>query len=284
MGGLSRREFLVDSAKAALSAGLGASLLGASGCGGASSSSGISPRAWKDLASKISGQVLLPGDPGFKASALPNNLRYASRMPAGIAKCLNVEDVAQSILWSRRNDVHLIARSGGHSYAGYSTTRGLMIDLTQINQAQYDPSTGIVTLGGGIRNTDVYTALHLANATITHGRCPTVGAAAFVLGGGIGFNMRRFGLACDHLVETELVTATGDILTVSATENPDLFWACAGVGGGNLGIDTSMQLQTFPVSDLTVFKLTWTADPENLYAALIPALQAGPSTLALAWR
>jgi len=276
----SRRQFLVDSGKLALGATLGSSVFGAAACGpGSSSSPLISPQAWKELARKISGQVLLPADPDYLATALPNNLRYAPRLPAGIAKCLNANDVAQSIRWSRQHGIPLIARSGGHSYAGYSTTRGLMIDLTAINRVEFDPGTGIITLGGGIRNTTLYPALQAANATITHGRCTGVGGAAFVLGGGVGFNMRRFGLACDQMIETELVTANGSIVTANATENPDLFWACAGAGGGNLGINTQFKLQTFPVSDVTVFKITWTSDPENVYSALIPALQAGPATL-----
>jgi len=227
----------------------------------------------------ISGQVLRPGDNGYLATAAPNNLRYASRLPAGIAMCLNPNDVAQSILWSRQHGIPLITRSGGHSYAGYSTTRGLMIDVSPISQADFDPSTGIVTIGGGIRNFALYAALQEANVTITHGRCTGVGGAAFVLGGGIGFNMRRFGLACDQMIETELVTAAGTIVTANSTENPDLFWACAGAGGGNYGINTEFKLQTFPVSDLTVFRITWTTDPEDLYSALLSALQAGPSTL-----
>ncbi|HTR61156.1 MAG TPA: FAD-binding oxidoreductase [Candidatus Binataceae bacterium] len=276
----SRRRFLVDSGKLALGFTLGSSVLGAAACGSGSSSSPlVSPSAWKELARRISGQVLRPGDDGYLETALPNNLRYASHLPAGIAMCQNPNDVAQSILWSRQHAIPLITRSGGHSYAGYSTTRGLMIDVSPINHADYDPSTGIVTIGGGIRNKALYAALEAANATITHGRCTGVGGAAFVLGGGIGFNMRRFGLACDLMVETQLVTADGNIVTANSSENPDLFWACAGAGGGNYGINTEFQLRTFPVSDLTVFNITWTSDPESLYTALIAALQAGPPTL-----
>jgi hypothetical protein len=276
----SRRQFLIDSGKLALGVTLTTSVLGAAACGsGSSPSPQVSAQAWKELARRISGPVLRPGDAGYLAVALPNNLRYASRLPAGIARCQTMEDVAQSILWARQHDIHLITRSGGHSYAGYSTTKGLMIDVSLMNQALYDPSTGIVTIAGGIRNSALYAALQQADAAITNGRCPTVGGAAFVLGGGIGFNMRRFGLACDSMVETEIVTAKGDILNASASENSDLFWACAGAGGGNFGINTSFKLQTFPTNDLTVFNITWSSDPESVYSALVDALQEGPATL-----
>ncbi|MFZ0680248.1 FAD-binding oxidoreductase, partial [Candidatus Binatus sp.] len=173
---LTRRQFLAKSARLAAGAGLGLSALGLTSCGGGSSSNSSSNNsAWRELAHRISGPVLRPGDHGFRATALPNNLRYASILPQGIAKCASATDVAQAILWSQQNDIALITRSGGHSYAGFSTTHGLMIDMTLINHAQFAPSSGIVTIGGGIRNVDLYSALQAADATITHGRCIGVG-------------------------------------------------------------------------------------------------------------
>src|SRR5208282_5969087 len=276
---LTRRQFLAKSARLAAGAGLGLSALGLTGCGGGSSSSSNNS-AWRELAHRISGPVLRPGDHGFRATALPNNLRYASILPQGIAKCSSATDVAQAILWSQQNDIGLITRSGGHSYAGFSTTRGLMIDMTLINQTQFAPSSGIVTIGGGIRNVDLYSALQTADATITHGRCTGVGAAGFLLGGGIGFNMRRYGLGCDQVLSSELVTANGQILTLSAAENPDLFWACGGGGGGHFGINTSFSLQTMPADDLvTVFEIIWSGQSDAIYAALVDALQDAPPTM-----
>ena len=104
-------------------------------------------------------------------------------MPAGIARCLDANDVATSIKWARRYHFPLVARSGGHSAADYSVTTGLMIDTKLMNQATFDSQTGIATIGGGTLNAGVYGALSENNATITHGRCPTVGAAGFLLGG-----------------------------------------------------------------------------------------------------
>jgi hypothetical protein len=114
------------------------------GCGGGSSSTSSSNNsACRELARRISGPVLRPGDHGFRATALPNNLRYASILPQGIAKCASATDVAQAILWSQQNDIPLITRSGGHSYAGFSTTHGLMIDsdwlmTMALNWGDYD--------------------------------------------------------------------------------------------------------------------------------------------------
>ncbi len=276
-GLITRRQFLGRAARFTVGAGLGLGLLSNTGCG--SSSSAETPPPWGALARKLSGPLLRPGDAGFSTIAQPQNLRYAKVLPGGIARCQSAEDVAQSIAWSRRYGVPLVARSGGHSYAGYSTTIGLMIDLSLMNQIEFNSSNGVVTMGGGTRNGDIYNALQPLNVAITHGRCPTVGAAGFVLGGGIGFNMRAQGIGSDQMVASEIVTANGDILTLNDNSNSDLFWACRGGGGGNFGINTSFSMQTFPVTDLTVFKLTWTSNTEDVYIALLAALAAGPPGL-----
>src|SRR5262249_53152303 len=205
---------------------------------------------------------------------------YARTLPPGIARCLNATDVAQSILWARRFHVPLVARGGGHSYAGYSSTRGLMIDMSPMNQIAFDASTGQLTVAGGIRNRDLYAALQAAGVMITYGRCPAAGGAAFPLGGGIGFNMRALGLACDQLLATELMTAAGEIVSADAQSHAELYWACRGGTGGNFGLNTSFTLQSVPVpASLTVFKITWTANVEVLYAALLDALSVAPTSL-----
>jgi FAD/FMN-containing dehydrogenase len=272
---ITRRRFLVRSAHLAVGAGVGIGLL--SRAEGRGLSNEISPRAWRELDERLAGPLLRPGDPGYATIAQPNNLRFAAVLPGGIARCVDPNDVAQSILWSREFRVPLAARCGGHSYAGYSTTRGLLIDLSLMNEVRYDASTGIATVGGGVRNSALYAALRDVDVAITHGRCPGVGVGGFFLGGGIGFNMRAHGLACDQLVGTELVTADGRVLSLEAGD--DLFWACRGGAGGNFGINTSFSVQTFPVTDLTAFSISWSARPEELYAALLGALEAAPAGL-----
>jgi len=221
-----------------------------------------------------------PGDPGFAAVALPYNLRAESVTPAGIARCLSVNDVASSIIWARQYGFPLIARSGGHSAGDYSVTRGLMINTRQIKQTSFDARTGIATVGGGILNQGVYDALSVNKATITHGRCPTVGAAGFLLGGGIGFNLRRLGVASDSLVASQIVTADGEILTLSDSQNPDLFWACRGGGGGNFGINTSFSVQTTPVpGSVTASRIVWDGRADKVMPALAGALQDSPVSL-----
>jgi FAD/FMN-containing dehydrogenase len=276
---LSRRRFLFASSAAVLGASMAPTLFPAVVLGQNVDErcNRTSERAWRELERRLSDRLLRPGYPDFAETALPQNLRYAKVLPAGIARCRNSNEVAQAILWCRENDVPLVPRSGGHSYAGFSTTCGLMIDVGPMNTAKFEPSDGTVRIGGGARNGDLYKALRPTGMTVTHGRCPSVGAAGFLLGGGIGFNMRGHGIGCDQLIETDIVTADGKLQTVTAKD--DLFWACCGGGGGNFGINTSFTLRTFATTPVIVFRMVWTANPQNVFAALMRALDAAPSTL-----
>ncbi len=238
----------------------------------------ISDTAWKQLAMQMRGGVLRPSDSTYAKTARPDNLRYAGILPAGIAQCFDAQDVAIAIHWCRENGVKLITRAGGHSYAGFSTTTGLMIDVRAMAGTHYDPATQEVTIQGGALNSDVYTALKAAKRTITHGRCPTVGAAAFLLGGGIGFNMRRNGLACDAVTATDIVLADGT-LKRGVKSGDDLYWACRGGGGGNFGINTSFTMKTIPADPVTVFQIVWQDATVELGEALMQSLHTAPETL-----
>ncbi len=262
---LNRRDFLRGV--------VGAAALGA---GGAELLAAARRLPWAALAHRLSGSVVLPGDRTYAEFALPNNLRYSALRPAGIAMCKNARDVSAAIVWARENGVPLVARSGGHSYAGYSTTSGLMIDLRAMNGVSLDESTGVATVGGGARNGDMYQFFGNRNLAITHGRCPSVGVAGLALGGGIGFNMRAHGLTCDHMVASEIVLADGTIRTLSGDH--DLLWACRGAGGGNFGINTSLAFQTFDVGKITVCDLVWEEQPERVLAVLVEALDRAPRT------
>lgn len=237
---------------------------------------GVSPEAWKELENHLKGPLLRQGDLRFNEIAAPWNLRYANvRKPAGIARCVDPADIKTSLQWAQAHKVPFVTRSGGHSYAGYSTTPGLMIDVSLQNSLSFDDKTGLAKVGGGARNVTLYDALPSKNAAVTHGRCKEVGVGGLVLGGGIGFNMRLHGLLIDQLKETEIILADGTTRRCNAQENSRLFWACKGGGGGNFGINTSFTFQTFPVGKVTVFNLFW----EDKLDALLPeALDLLPGT------
>ena len=112
----------------------------------------ISASALTDLRQSLSGSLITPGDTGYELMYLPNNLVYRGIKPIGIAICKNEDDIAKSLRWCRKHNVNLITRNGGHSYAGYSTTRGLMINTQALNSITYDKSREEVRIGAGANN------------------------------------------------------------------------------------------------------------------------------------
>lgn len=276
---LSRRHVLAGGGALAVGAGLGLR--------GASAQLAVrqpTPAAWRYLADKLSGPLLLAKSFDLSTIAVPYNARYAQNLPDAIALCRSPEDVAVAITWCNENHVPLVVQSGGHSYAGYSMRRGgLMINTLLMRSVSL--ANGSLTVAGGMRNQDIYSVLEPNTLAVTHGRCPNVGAAGFLLGGGIGFNMRAHGMACDQMTASEIVTADGKIRSLSPQASGidgDLYWACRGGGGGNFGVNTSFTLATFPAESHTVFNLTWTAATRNsrkVALALIRALEKGPSGL-----
>ncbi|MFG1419148.1 FAD-binding oxidoreductase [Xanthobacter sp. V0B-10] len=279
-GGPDRSQAGVLSRRALLAAGGGVALFAITGrASRALEAPKASPTAWADLERRLSGQLLRPDDPRFVERAKPYNLLFADRRPAGIALCRTEADVATAIRWCRENEVPLAARGGGHNYAGYSTTQGLIIDLGGLRDLRFERESGRLFVGAGLKNGDIRTALGESGHALVHGRCSSVGIAGFLLGGGIGFNMRRNGIGADLLRSSRMVGADSALYTLSDTENPDLFWACRGGAGGNFGINTAFELQTFPVQDITVFHLRWQERPEEVLASLVRGLDGAPDTL-----
>lgn len=267
-----RRQLLKGVAGAAL----GATQLSALARAQMQSVTVAAPADWRGLARLLGGELLQSGAPDFARIAAPWNLRFASILPSAIARCVSPEDVAICLLWAQRNDMPIAIRSGGHSYAGFSTTDGLMIDVSPMNAVGALDGEGRLRLGGGARNADVFAALRAGNHAITHGRCKGVGVAGLTLGGGIGFSQRLHGLTCDQLVETEIVIASGERLVCNAIENADLFWACRGGGGGNFGVNTSLTFRTFLVGDYAIFRLNWADGVAELLPAALALLPSMP--------
>jgi FAD/FMN-containing dehydrogenase len=143
-----------------------------------------------------------------------------------------------------------------------------------------DPATKRITLGAGVQNRDLFASLPRLDVGVPNGRCPTVGMGGFVLGGGFGFNSRKFGLASDNLVQTRVVTSDGQLLVCDADQHSDLFWACRGGGGGNFGINVDYVLQSQPVGELSLYKLRWKwSDAPVVMAAAQELMASAPDAL-----
>jgi FAD/FMN-containing dehydrogenase len=201
--------------------------------------------------------LLRPGSSGYAAARKLFNPRFDGIMPAGIASCRSVADVQRSIGFVREHGIPIAPRSGGHSYAGYSTGPGLMCDVTPMGRVAVDAGAGSAVVGAGARLIDLYAGLAPHGVCVPGGSCPTVGIAGLTLGGGQGVLGRKFGLTSDNLTSLQVVTAAGDVLTCSEGEHADLFWASRGGGGGNFGVVTSFTFTTRQLSTLTLFSLRW---------------------------
>ncbi|MBV8996246.1 MAG: FAD-binding oxidoreductase [Pseudonocardiales bacterium] len=235
--------------------GLGAAAATLAGCGGAHP---FSP-AFPGLAGKIAGRLITPDQPDYALARRSFNPLFDNRAPAAIAQCRRIEDVQACVSAAAAARAPIAARSGGHSYAGYSTPdHALLVDLSELSHVQVNPD-GTAEIGAGARLIDVYTALAGAGRCLPAGTCPSVGIAGLTLGGGLGVLSRKYGLTCDRLVSARVVTADGMSHTVSASAQPDLFWALRGGGGGNFGIVTSFTFDTVPAPQLTAFQLEFPA-------------------------
>jgi FAD/FMN-containing dehydrogenase len=196
-------------------------------------------------------------------------------MPAAIAYCGSTSDVQTCLAFAHKFNLPLVPRSGGHSYAGYSTTSGIVLDVTRMNSVNVNSSNGTATIGAGTHLIDVYAALAPQGLALPAGSCPTVGIAGLTLGGGVGVLGRKFGLTCDNLLSAQIVLADGRVLTCNSSSYSDLFWALQGGGGGNFGVVTSFTFQTHPVSTMSLGTLEWpwssAAEVFNAWQSWAPA-------------
>jgi FAD/FMN-containing dehydrogenase len=230
----------------------------------------LTSKDWLNLASNLKGTLLRPGDAAYQNSYHPYNTRFDAIHPAAIAYCTSVADIQTCLSFVTRFQLPLAMRAGGHSYAGYSTSSGFVLDVTRMNAVTVDPLTGAVVVGAGARLIDVYSALAQHGLALPAGSCATVGIAGLTLGGGVGVLGRKFGLTCDNLLSVQLVLADHRVLTCDANHNADLFWALRGGGGGNFGVVTSFTFRAHPVTTLSLFTLRW---PWSEAAQVIDAWQ-----------
>ncbi|HYB16144.1 MAG TPA: FAD-binding oxidoreductase [Streptosporangiaceae bacterium] len=224
---------------------------------------------WTALARDLSGPLVRPGEAGYATAKELFDPRFDSLHPAGIAYCRNPRDVATCLAFVRTYAVPVAVRCGGHSYAGWSSTRGLIVDVTKM--AGVTVSGGTATVGAGTRLIDFYNGLSAHGRAVPGGSCPTVGIAGLTLGGGVGVVSRAYGLTSDNVQSLQIVTADGQLRTCNASTNPDLFWACRGGGGGNFGVVTSFTFTTHPAGPIVLFFLSW---PWSEAARVISAWQS----------
>jgi FAD/FMN-containing dehydrogenase len=229
------------------------------------------------LKSGFSGTLILPSDAGYDTA---RTVMYGGndKRPGAIARVKTAADVQRVVNVARDTGVEFANRSGGHSNAGHSTSEGgLVLDLRDMRAISVDPTSRTLTAETGATAIEVTKAALEHGLVVGFGDAGTVGISGITLGGGVGYLVRKWGLTIDSLLAAEIVTADGRLLTASATENPDLFWALRG-GGGNFGVVTRLTYALKALPEFTGGMLCLPATPETV-AGFVAAAQAAPEEL-----
>jgi FAD/FMN-containing dehydrogenase len=203
----------------------------------------------QDFTASLRGEVLRSTDEGYDETRIIHN-GMIDRRPVLIARCAGVADVMASVQFARDQQLLVSVRCGGHSVAGFSVSDGgLMIDLSPMKGVRVDAARQTVRAEGGVTWGDFDHETQAFGLATTGGVARPTGIAGLTLGGGHGFLMRKYGLACDNLLSVDMVTSDGHLLTASADEHADLFWGLRG-GGGNFGVATSFEYRLHEVGPI----------------------------------
>jgi FAD/FMN-containing dehydrogenase len=226
------------------------------------------------------GNLLEAGDPAYDEARTIWNAMI-DRKPALIAQCFGAADVMHAVRLAKENNLLVSVRGGGHNIAGSAVCDGgLMIDLSPMKSVHVNVAAKKAWIEPGATLADVDKETLSFGLALPTGINSTTGIAGLTLGGGFGWLTRKFGLTLDNLLSADVVTANGELLRASATENPDLFWALRG-GGGNFGIVTSFEFKLHDLnpqvfSGLVVHPF---ADARTILQEYRQALEAAPDEL-----
>ncbi|MCR8644794.1 FAD-binding oxidoreductase [Paenibacillus sp. N1-5-1-14] len=215
----------------------------------------------KKLGTQLTGRIVIPGNPTYNAARMEYNRRF-SKFPRVIVFCRRKQDVINAVKWAREHGVRLRARSGRHSYEGFSAVNGgIIIDVSEMNKIQVNRKNRIARIQTGNPLARVYQKLWNKRLALPAGTAPDVGVAGLTLGGGIGLLTRKYGLTCDNLKQVEMVVASGQqsakSIVVNKNKHSDLLWASKGGGGGSFGIATSYTFGVQPIQNVSIYSITW---------------------------
>ena len=198
------------------------------------------------LNESVRGRVLAPDQADYaEARQVWNGM--IDRYPRVIVQAVSADDIAPVIALARATGLPLAIRGGGHNVAGNGTVDdGILLDLGHLNGVEVDRDTHLVRVGAGAKLGDIDRATEPSGLAVPIGVVSGTGIAGLTLGGGVGWLTRPYGLTIDNLVSAEVILASGEHMSVSESENTDLFWALRG-GGGNFGVVTSFTFRAHPL-------------------------------------
>jgi FAD binding domain/Berberine and berberine like len=229
----------------------------------------------------FTGNVFRPGDPKYEQLRKGYAAKFDAH-PALVVHPANAQDIQASLSFARSNHLPLAVRCGGHSYAGYSTCEGgLVLDMSGFRSMGIAAGNGHARIGGGMLCGQVEIETARAGVAAVLGQCPSVGVGGFLLGGGVGPLMSKYGLGCDNILAADLVLADGQLAKASPHENMDLYWAIRG-GGGNFGVVIQFEVALHPVSKVVAGNITLeSSDPREFLRPFRDFLPTAPDELTL---
>src|SRR5258708_9858579 len=202
-----------------------------------------------EVRASFTGELIGPADPAYEQTRRVHN-GLTNKRPALIARCRTVPDIVDAVNIGGEHATEMSVRGGGHNVAGLAVTDGgLMIDLAAMKGIRIDPARRTIWAQAGATWKELNRAAAGHGLATTGGVVSSTGIAGLTLGGGEGWLMGKYGLTIDNLLAVEVVTADGRIITASAEQNQDLFWALRG-GGGNFGVATAFEYQAHPVATI----------------------------------
>ena len=222
-------------------------------------------RQLADFRNRVVGKIVLPQDPDYD-SGRGAFMRAFQHFPQIIIYCVGFSDVIASIGFAMQVGLRAVCRSGGHSTAGYSVNDEMVIDVAGIGYIVVDPVTETALVGATFAA--INPALDLYGLHVPGGGCPTVGVGGYMQGGGYGFTSLLFGMNCDNVIGIQMALADGRVVTASAQENEDLFWAVRGGTGNNFGVLLEIKFQLRKLGPLWGAGFKWPlTTPEDAAAA-----------------
>lgn len=225
---------------------------------------------------KFSGRLILRGEDGFEEARVGRiwHSRHPDRLPDAILLATSEEDIVEGVRLARQRGWSVAVRSGGHSFPVWSVRDGgLTIDLGGFKEISYDPETQIAVVTTAVQGgNELNPYLKKHDRFFAGGGCPSVGLGGFLVQGGIGWNFRGWGYACENVVAIDVVTAEGELVRADETQNSDLFWLARGIGPGFCGIITRFHLRTRPVQ--RGMAMSMQAYPVSRYAEVLDWLWA----------